>query len=65
MRYQLRLLRIRKGVSLETASREMNMSLSTLTHIELGKRPGNITIWKKIQNYYGIPSTNMWNVINE
>lgn len=65
MRYQLRLIRIRKGVSLDTASREMGIALSTLTHIELGKRPGNITIWKKIQNYYNIPTDNMWNIINE
>lgn len=59
-RRNLKIFRVRQGLTQEEIAREIGVCRSTYAEIEAGKRECNTRFLKKLQNVYKIPDAEMW-----
>ena len=59
-RRNLKIFRVRRGLTQEEIAREIGVCRSTYAEIETGKRECNTRFLKKLQNVYEIPDAEMW-----
>lgn len=59
-RTNLKVFRVRLGLTQGEIAREIGVCRSTYAEIEAGKRECNTRFLKKLQNVYKIPDAEMW-----
>lgn len=60
MRTNLKVFRIKKGLTLEEFASKIGYTRATVSAIETGKRDGRDTFWRAVQNAFNIPDAEMW-----
>lgn len=67
MRTNLKVLRVREGLTQEEMSEKLGISRVTYSFIERGERQGNYEFWKRVQETFNIPDKRMYSLmrINE
>lgn len=60
MRTNLKVYRVRLGLSQEEMSAILNCKRATYSAIECGNRSGKPSFWKKFQAAFKVPDSDMW-----
>lgn len=60
MRTNLKLFRVKKGLSQDEFAERIGYSRATYSAIESGKRDGRLTFWNDLQHAFSIPDAAMW-----
>lgn len=63
MRTNLKVYRVRLGLSQEEMSDKIGCKRATYSAIECGKRSGQQSFWKKLQAAFEIPDADMWDLM--
>ena len=63
MRTNLKLLRVKVGLSQEEMSNKIGCSRATYSAIEKGARTGGCKFWEQLQQAFFIPSSEMWDLM--
>lgn len=63
MRTNLKVLRVKNNLSQESMSQRIGCTRATYSAIECGKRNGRKTFWKDLQSVFGIPDSDMWELM--
>lgn len=63
MRVELKVLRIRHGLSREEMAKRCGVNFSTYSAIEAGSRNGRPCFWEQIQKSFNIPDCDMWKLM--
>ena len=62
MRMNLKVFRIKKGLSQTEIAEKIGYSRATYTAIESGKRDGRQSFWIALQKAFNIPDAEMWSM---
>lgn len=65
MRTNLKLFRVKLGLSQEEISHDLDCCRATYSAIENGTRRGNMSFWNKLQERFAIPSCEMWELMKD
>lgn len=65
MRKNLKIFRVRLGLTQDEIAKEIGVCRSTYSEIEAGKRDCNTRFLKKLQNRYKIPDSDVWTLTKE
>lgn len=64
-RETLRTYRLEKKMTLRELAKRSGTNAQMVSFLERNLRDGSFKMWKQIQNSLEIPSSEMWNIINE
>lgn len=60
MRMNLKVFRVKHGLSQEKMAEEMGYMRATYSAIECGKRDGRSAFWQTLQKTFDVPDDEMW-----
>lgn len=60
MRTNLKVFRVKAGLSQEAMAEKIGCTRATYSSIENGKRNGRQTFWKDLQKAFGLPDAEIW-----
>lgn len=63
MRKGLYMFRHDKRLSQAEMAEKIGCNRATYAAIEIGKRNGRVSFWKKLQKAFGIPDANIWELM--
>lgn len=63
MRINLKILRIKHGLSQEEISEKIGCKRAAYSAIESGLRSGKQTFWKRLQQTFDVPDSEMWSIM--
>lgn len=64
MRNELKVLRVRNGLTQQQMAEKLSVSVSTYNLIEQGKRRGSQEFWLKLQQLFNLGGEEVWNLQN-
>lgn len=65
MRTNLKVFRVKQNLSQDEISKKIGCKRATYSAIENGKRSGKQSFWKALQNSFGIPDVEMWELMQD
>lgn len=63
MRINLKIFRVKHGLSQEAISEKIGCKRGTYSAIECGVRSGKPSFWQKLQKAFDVPDAEMWELM--